>query len=160
MNYNHKNPDDVTLDLYRHDIMSGYIIWYFYGKGDRSQVGIRMSSRNAGCADDFYDAWEILDDFVNATENFKNGEESNITTIFFYKTLDSASELIYPDNIRFTTLSLGNKLLRFKHKYNCSNKVLWSCLNLLNQCWRMIANCVHKILWYEEIGKSFEHWIL
>ena len=110
-NYYHKYPDDVTLDLHRHGITLGYIIWYFHKEGDRSHVGTGTSSRNVGCTNDFYDAREMLDNFVNATGNFKNDEEPNATVNFFHKMLDSASEPIYPDNTRFTTLSFVNELL-------------------------------------------------
>ncbi|WOG86086.1 hypothetical protein DCAR_0205284 [Daucus carota subsp. sativus] len=111
--------------------MPGYTIWYFHGEGDRSRVNIGTSSRNVGCTDDFYDAREMLDDFVNATGHFENDEEPNAAAKNFYKMLDSASQPIYPDNTRFTTLSFVNKLLQFKHKHGCSNKGFDELLQLI-----------------------------
>ena len=65
----------------------------------------------------------MLGDFAEATRQFENDEEElNATANNFYNMLDSASEPIYPDNTRFTTLSFVNNLLQFKHKHGCSNK--------------------------------------
>ena len=74
----------------------------------------------------------MLGDFAEATRQFENDEEEpNATAKNFYKMLDSASEPIYPDNTRFTTLSFVNKLLQFKHKHGCSNMGFDELLELI-----------------------------
>ena len=123
-NYYLKFPNNVTLDLYRHGILQGYTIWYYQGESNKSRVDTKTSSQNVGSTDDdFYDAREMLGHFTKATRQFENDEEElNATAKNFYKMLDSASEPIYPDKIKFTTLSYMNRILQFKHKHDFSNR--------------------------------------
>ncbi|KAK1381241.1 hypothetical protein POM88_027985 [Heracleum sosnowskyi] len=80
-NYYIKYPDDVILDLYRHGIMPGYTTWSSHGESDRSRDDTRTSSRNVGnIHDDFYDAREMLEDFVEANRHFQNVEEEPTTS--------------------------------------------------------------------------------
>ena len=58
-------------------------------------------------------------------------EEPNKAAKEFYKMLDSASESIYPNNTKFTTLEFVNKLLHFKNKHNCSNNGFDELLHLI-----------------------------
>ncbi|KAK1392675.1 hypothetical protein POM88_011731 [Heracleum sosnowskyi] len=98
-NYYIKYPDDVILDLCRHDIMPGYTTWSSHGESDRSRDDIGTSSRNVGNVhDDFYDAREMLEDFAEANRHFQNIEEELTATVaHFYKMLDNATEPLYPN---------------------------------------------------------------
>ncbi|XP_074341888.1 uncharacterized protein LOC141679284 [Apium graveolens] len=123
----YKLPDNVTYDLYRHDIMESYTRWIFHGEKDSSGV------EGETCRDDdMYDAHDMLRDFVDAHENFGNGEEEpNATAKKFYDMLDGASEPLYPNYSSSTTLSFVNKLLYFKNKHGCSNKGFDELLQLI-----------------------------
>ena len=58
-------------------------------------------------------------------------EEPNKEAKEFYMMLDSASESIYPNNTKFTTLEFVNKLLHFKNKHNCKNSGFVELLPLI-----------------------------
>lgn len=132
-NYYIKYPDDVILDLYRHGIMPGYTTWSSHGESDRSRDDTGTSSRNIdNIHDDFYDAREMLEDFAEANRHFQNVEEEpTATASHFYKMLDSATEPLYPNCERFTTLAFVNKLLQFRHKHGVSNKGFDDLLELI-----------------------------
>ncbi|XP_074355723.1 uncharacterized protein LOC141695375 [Apium graveolens] len=123
-----KLPNIVKIDLYRHGIMQWYTIWDCHGEKDISQVEVGTSSRYRD--DDMYDAHDDNDD--NDFEDCENSEEEpNETAKSFYRMVNIASELIYPNNVNFTTLEFSMKLLEWKNKHNCNNNGFDDLLHLI-----------------------------
>nr|XP_017227573.1 PREDICTED: uncharacterized protein LOC108203286 [Daucus carota subsp. sativus] len=135
--------------------MPGYTVWYFHGEGDSSRVNIGTSSRNVGCTNNFYDAREMLDDFVNATGHFENDEEPNATAKIFYKMLDSASQPIYPDNTSNKgfdeLLELIGSVLPNDHNLPTRYYDVKKLVSGLNMGYQKIDACVNDcMLFYKE----------
>ncbi|XP_074346992.1 uncharacterized protein LOC141685809 [Apium graveolens] len=111
----YKNPSTVKPDLYRHGIMKWYTRLDCHGEKDVPYVEVGTSSNYKD--DVMYDAHD--DDDIEDCENFD--EEPIEITKIFYKMLNAASEPIYPNISKFTTLEFSMKLSEWKNKHNCSN---------------------------------------